>query len=246
MNKKMSQGVVVGTLALFLALMVGYALFSQNLNITGTATAKGKLEITPICTLGRTAEVVNEYKKFKPTDAEDESNGYDSNSESCTVQGDTVEFNTKLLYEGASRNYIVELKNTGTIDAKVSTSDFGEPAEKSGCTDKNKNGTFEEDECRSDLEIMHFTSEFFGIKKADGTIISFFELDSDAMKEFLEFNADGDAEYINLPVGASILLLNDVEFITDSRSGVQAGDFDTTNFNVLGKVKYKYNFNQKN
>ena len=246
MNKKMSQGVVVGTLALFLALMVGYALFSQNLNITGTATAKGKLEITPICTLGRTAEVVNEYKKFKPTNAEDESNGYDSNSESCTVQGDTVEFNTKLLYEGASRNYIVELKNTGTIDAKVSTSDFGEPAEKSGCTDKNKNGTFEEDECRSDLEIIHFTSEFFGIKKADGTIISFFELDSDAMKEFLEFNADGDAEYINLPVGASILLLNDVEFITDLRSGVQAGDFDTTNFNVLGKVKYKYNFNQKN
>lgn len=39
MNKKLSQGVVVGAFALFLTLMVGYALFSQNLNITGTAKA---------------------------------------------------------------------------------------------------------------------------------------------------------------------------------------------------------------
>ena len=46
---KTRNKIFVGCLALLLVMVVGYALFSQNLNIMGTATAKGDFSITPIC-----------------------------------------------------------------------------------------------------------------------------------------------------------------------------------------------------
>ena len=40
MNKQ--NKIIVGVITLILALTIGYAVFTQNLNINGTATAKGE------------------------------------------------------------------------------------------------------------------------------------------------------------------------------------------------------------
>ena len=87
MNRKLSQGVVVGAFALFLALMVGYALFSQNLNITGTAKAQGDFKIEAVCTPG--AGIFE-----TELDADDIDKGYANDS--CTVAGNTVSMKTEL------------------------------------------------------------------------------------------------------------------------------------------------------
>ena len=42
--------ILVGCLALLLALSVGYALFSETITINGTATAKGSFDIGFECT----------------------------------------------------------------------------------------------------------------------------------------------------------------------------------------------------
>ena len=49
---KTRNKIFVGCLALLLVMVAGYALFSQNLNITGTATAKGDFSVTPTCQAG--------------------------------------------------------------------------------------------------------------------------------------------------------------------------------------------------
>ena len=49
MNKK--NKILVGCLALLLVLSVGYALFSETIEINGTATAKGDFDITYTCSV---------------------------------------------------------------------------------------------------------------------------------------------------------------------------------------------------
>ena len=45
-NEKKSK-ILIGFLALLLVMAVGYALFSENITINGTATAKGDFNVTP-------------------------------------------------------------------------------------------------------------------------------------------------------------------------------------------------------
>ena len=47
MNNK--NKILVGCLALLLVLSVGYALFSETIEINGTATAKGSFDLTYTC-----------------------------------------------------------------------------------------------------------------------------------------------------------------------------------------------------
>ena len=49
LKKNMGVAVVIATILTF---AIGYALFSQTINITGTATVSGSFEITPTCSTG--------------------------------------------------------------------------------------------------------------------------------------------------------------------------------------------------
>ncbi len=53
-NKKI---IVVITAICLLVISVGYALFSSNLNISGTASASGEFEFSMTCTPGYSSEV---------------------------------------------------------------------------------------------------------------------------------------------------------------------------------------------
>ena len=109
----MKNKILVGCLALLLALSVGYALFSENITINGTATAKGNFEITPTCTLGilsATGLTYNDLYLGKE-------GGYENDS--CSVVDNRVNFSTNFLYPGAVRYFTLKFTNTGSINATI-------------------------------------------------------------------------------------------------------------------------------
>lgn len=106
---KTRDKIFVGCLALLLVMVVGYALFSQNLTISGTAKAEGNFSLTMTCTTG----ILDEIKDYD-ADYGSES-GY--SNDSCTVNEDTATFYTDLAYPTARRYFTVKVVNTGTITA---------------------------------------------------------------------------------------------------------------------------------
>ena len=106
---KTRNKIFVGCLALLLVMVAGYALFSQNLTINGTAKAQGEFSLSMTCTPG----ILDEIKNY---DA-----GYGSQSgysnDSCSIANDTVTFHTDLAYPTARRYFTIKVKNTGTIAA---------------------------------------------------------------------------------------------------------------------------------
>ena len=106
MNKQ--NKIIVGVVALILALTIGYAVFSQSLNIKGTAKAEGSFGLI-----------------FEKSAKEPTCSGY-SGGDDCsiddvaTISGDKKTLNiivNSLLYPTAYVKIPVLIKNTGTIDA---------------------------------------------------------------------------------------------------------------------------------
>ena len=94
--------IVVGIVALVLALTVGYALFSQSLNIGGTASADGTFELV-FDSIGTIVE--------KGSTGAEATNSQDKKTLTITVPN--------LEYPGAYVQVPVVIKNTGTVDAKL-------------------------------------------------------------------------------------------------------------------------------
>ena len=104
---KTRNKIFVGCLALLLVMVAGYALFSQNLNITGTAKAQGEFSVTPTCQPGYDSKIKPIIDNLVATGQMDpeflgETGYYD---DSCTVNGDVVTFNVKFKYPGANRMF---------------------------------------------------------------------------------------------------------------------------------------------
>ena len=97
---KTRNKIFVGCLALLLVMVAGYALFSQNLTINGTAKAEGKFNIE------FTQATISAEKGSAGATATISDNG-----KILTI---TV---PKLEYPGAYVNVSYTVKNTGTIDA---------------------------------------------------------------------------------------------------------------------------------
>lgn len=209
MNKKLSQGVVVGAFALFLALMVGYALFSQNLKITGTAKAQGDFKITPTCTPGVTTELQNNQNLFVGTQADftsETEGGYDTST--CTIDGDTINFATNFKSIGR-RYYTMEFENTGSISAKWSLTEKGMTyGEEKLCSDGYDGEAFDDNfsdkECSLDTSDSILTvdpaREPFLIRKTDG---SFEKLDNNSSRII----STEDDTYVILEPGEKLVFL---------------------------------------
>ena len=106
---KTRNKIFVGCLALLLVMVAGYALFSQNLTINGTAKAQGEFSLTTTCTPG----ILDEIKNY---DADYGSQSGYSN-DSCSAENDTVTFHADLAYPTARRYFTVKVVNTGTVTA---------------------------------------------------------------------------------------------------------------------------------
>ena len=101
---KTRNKIFVGCLALLLVMVVGYALFSQSLNITGTAKAEGKFNI--------------EFTEASIKTEKGSTGATATISDNGKILTITV---PKLEYPGAYVDVSYTVKNTGTIDAIFNT-----------------------------------------------------------------------------------------------------------------------------
>ena len=111
MKNKKRNYVIVVLVVLLLALAVGYAAFSDTLNITGTANAKGTFNME------FTSATINT----------DSAKGINVAGSSATISDDknTVTVVVKdLAYPGAGTNVTVVAKNAGTVPAKLNGLSF--------------------------------------------------------------------------------------------------------------------------
>lgn len=108
---KDKKNVLICALLLTIMVMaVGYAAFSQSLNINGTATIAGEWQVEII---GVTPSVTGTAQDMA-YDETDNPNG-------TRFTATTATFDAKLMKPGDSITYTITVKNNGSIDAKLST-----------------------------------------------------------------------------------------------------------------------------
>ena len=176
---KTRNKIFVGCLALLLVMVAGYALFSQNLNITGTAKAQGDFSITPTCQPGIPSNLVegdNTKAIISYYESGIQENGY--YDDSCTVSGDTVNFKSGFKWPGSRRYFTIKVKNTGSV-----TAIFKEVGDTDAelCNDTNGNDIFDAHECSTeknswtlDDRILHYkvpnNDSIIGIEDKKGNL----------------------------------------------------------------------------
>ena len=105
--------ILLGVQAFVVVCVVGYALFSETITVTGTATAKGSFDITSTCGL---ENIANELG-FTKSDIEAYYNLGGYQNPSCSVTDSKVSFSTELLYRSARSLFLIKSENTGSINA---------------------------------------------------------------------------------------------------------------------------------
>ena len=114
MNK--SNKILIVVLTFIVVCVVGYALFSENITVTGSATAKGSFDITTTCEKGANSALLASIG-VSPSDIGE--GGYDTTNEVCSISNNTVTVKSELKYPSARRYFTVKFENTGTMDAFV-------------------------------------------------------------------------------------------------------------------------------
>ena len=242
---KTRNKIFVGCLALLLVMVAGYALFSQNLNIMGTATAKGDFSITPTCEKGIPTNLLEEVKNLGGWFGEE--NGY--YDDSCTVSGDTVDFKSGFKWPGARRYFTVKVTNTGSITTLLK--DYSDKVLEF-CNDTNENDAFDADECTTDsksLTMLYQLFDYRGFEKTGPVAFQdksgkVFYTYSDAKEELSKFlwtdSTDSDNAYIKLEPGESMY------FVTSLGVSSEVGTDNGGKMNLRASYSTKLIFNQLN
>ncbi len=240
---KTRNKIFVGCLALLLVMVAGYALFSQNLTINGTAKAQGDFSVTPTCQTGIPSNLVEaDNTKFFIDYYESgiKENGY--YDDSCTVNGDTVNFKSGFKWPGARRYFTLKVKNTGSVTAifkGVSDTDI------ELCNDTNKNDVFDADECSTektsltlDNRILHYkvpnSDSIMGMEDKEGNLIL-----GDKMNDF-SWTDNNNELYIKLEPGESTYFF--VSLGVSSEVGTDNGG----KINLKASYSTKFIFKQLN
>ena len=195
---KTRNKIFVGCLALLLVMVAGYALFSQNLTINGTAKAQGEFSLVATCQPGIPENLLSVTKLI---DGYVEDNGY--YDDSCIVNGDTVSFNSSFKWPGARRYFTIKVKNTGSINFSIYAIRDRNADVEEFCIDQNKNGKIDSDECETggnsgligsaflDNEIF---DDIVAIETPDGKLYT--ASDFETMTEEEKNNLLPDGEYL--------------------------------------------------
>lgn len=102
--------ILVGCLALLLALSVGYALFSDTITINGTATAKGEFATSMTCGITDDNQIM--YDTGLGSSGEFE-------GATITCENSVVTSQVTFTRPGSRMLFYVEVENTGTIPYKL-------------------------------------------------------------------------------------------------------------------------------
>ena len=120
---KNNNKILLGILVFVVVCVVGYALFSETITVTGTATAKGNVSLT---TTKLTAAEIEEY--YNETDR-----GMIKSS-NINISGNTITTSATLGMPGSAKYFAIKVENTGTIPVylKSVTDENGNPAPTEG------------------------------------------------------------------------------------------------------------------
>ena len=127
-------------LTFVVSIMIGYALFSETVTLSGTATAQGQFKITTTCNPGVSGLYATQLGFDIASDLPE--GGYEE--EYCTVNGSDVLFGSNLLYPTAQRFFTIKIKNTGSINVLLDPEKDLIIEEGEVCADTDGNGTYEE------------------------------------------------------------------------------------------------------
>ena len=245
---KTRNKIFVGCLALLLVMVAGYALFSQNLTINGTAKAQGDFSVTATCQAGIPANLVTSVKSMIDTGWIDENGYYD---DSCTVSGNIINYQASFKYPGARRYFVVKVKNTGSITAiqPYENGDNGYLKGKEVCIDTNNNDVFDSDEC-TDSSVIDgkkiFDAEFItdvpiAIENKDGTIITAIDMgnmtEEELNSKYYVLDEDGLNHALKLEPGESAYFL--AQFGLNSETGTDNGGKFMARFKASATLTYK-------
>lgn len=107
MNK--NNKLLLGILSFVVVCVVGYALFGENISVTGNVTVSGDWSITVSCSDTIPSEVQEDYS------LNDIQGGF--TEDSCNVSGNIITSKATLLYPTAMKLHHAEYKNTGSVSA---------------------------------------------------------------------------------------------------------------------------------
>ncbi len=115
MNKK--SKILISCVALLLVLSVGYALFSQNITINGTATAEGDFSFDVVAQIGVPSELDGEYVNGdgNPVDTSSYASSGANIESSINCTDNKVTYSGNFKYPGQKQYFSVKLTNTGSI-----------------------------------------------------------------------------------------------------------------------------------
>ena len=208
MNK--SNKILLSVLSFVVVCVIGYALFSDNITVTGTATAKGSFDIAVTCTPGATTTLKtamdaqgNELTGGKAyTKVE---SGY--TNDTCSVIDSGATFSANLSMPSAARYFTIKLKNNGTINAKLNIA-TGYKTTATVCLDENGDNIAED--CLEDrpADFLGFFPVAFN--RADGTEVLITDSNSQA-----EFGDPTDSSSIILSPNESLVVLGVVQWPAD-------------------------------
>ena len=200
MNK--SNKILLGVLSFVVVCVVGYALFSENITVTGTATAKGSFDITASCNTGASDSLKAVFDYLPNISFSTVEGGY--SNDSCSVNGSAVSFETDLSMPSARRYFTIKLTNTGTITAQFDITS-GYSLSYNWCLDEDGDDIAEScsDEMANDLIFIHPA----GFIKSDGTQVLL--TDSNAQVEFGDPNND---DIVVLSPQESLIVLGVVQW----------------------------------
>lgn len=124
---KNGNKILLGILTFIVVCVMGYALFSDTISVTGSATAKGSFDITTTCTPGYSDEFIVAMGSPEGITNDSEQGGFANSI--CNVNGNTVTLSTDLLYPTATRYFTIKMTNKGSIPAIIWGAEDGQPVE---------------------------------------------------------------------------------------------------------------------
>ena len=195
---KKKNVIIIGIIALILAVSVGYALFSDTLNINGTATAKGDFSMSATCTPGLIDE------RFMDANTMNRAPSLDNNygSDSCQVNDNKITYSAELLQPGAVRNFTIKITNTGSIAATLNEEN-GIKESVQSCVGNYDTGEFSE--CIEGSQASNGLNRgvIVGFETNDGTMIV---ATSDNVDQILQF-FDEKGQTVILEPGESVYVV---------------------------------------
>jgi hypothetical protein len=177
---------VVG-IAMILVFAIGYAIFSESIEIKGTATASGSFDIRLFCETDTT--LINYLKQNVPGISTSADRGYSNDSCNANNSTNEITFSVSLNYPRARKLFVLGIENEGDIPAIIQMTSASHTLcvdgglNSSGQATGSENGTIENAECyqvpqnggwsSTQMKYRLFTtmSGIYALKRADESYV---------------------------------------------------------------------------